>query len=217
MIGSMCWVNKRILSMFMLTITHIIITGITIDGGLHWIRPLREMVGRIDQVVAVTRAGLQPQLKMEGETLAHALFQIESPSSNDNPLAQPSSAGPLIATFSCNMLATAPMAHDACPYFRITGTEGEIIIHGDGLLKEQPGAGGLRLYNEEHPNGTELFASDRRGGFFLGFAGLWSEIHRIYQEQDRLAAHETVVRAADDVRVALAMYKSAQSRQWEQT
>ena len=198
--------------------------GIAIDGGLHWIRPLRELVGRIDQVVAVTRANLQPQLQMQGETLAHALFQIEAPravtSDNDdntNPLVQPPNSGPLIATFSCNMLATAPMAHDACPYFRITGTDGEIIIHGNGLLKDQPGAGGLRLYNEQHPNGSEMFASDRQGGFFLGFAGLWAEIHRIYQDQDRVAAHETVVRAADDVRVALAMYKSALSKQWERT
>ncbi|GKY90603.1 hypothetical protein MPSEU_000033900 [Mayamaea pseudoterrestris] len=193
--------------------------GITIDGGLHWIRPLREMVGRIDEVVAVTRSGLQPQLKMEGETLAHAMFKIDAPciNANDNPLKQPNGSGPLVATYSCNMLATAPMAHDVCPFFRITGTQGEFIIHGDGLLKEIPGAGGLRLYNAKHPNGTELFSNDRQGGFFLGFAGLWCEIHRIFAKQDRKAAHETVVRAADDVRVALAMYKSAQTRQWEKT
>lgn len=196
--------------------------GIAIDGGLHWIRPLREMVGRIEEVVAVTRANLQPELKMEGETLAHALFKIESTSAlatarENNPLAQPLGAGPLVATFSCNMLATAPMAHDSCPYFRITGTQGEIIIHGDGLLKDIPGAGGLRLYNEQFPTGEEMFSSDRLGGFFHGFAGLWTEICRIYMDKDRQAAHETVVRAADDVRVALAMYRSAQSKQWERT
>jgi hypothetical protein len=46
--------------------------------------------------------------------------------------------------------------------------------------------------------GKDFFASDRPGGFFLGFAGLWREIHRIQVQEDRHAAHETVVRAADD-------------------
>jgi hypothetical protein len=173
------------------------------------------MLGRIEQVVAVTRTGLQPELKMEGETLAHAIFKI-APAQN-GLLAQPPGSGSLVATYSCNMLATAPMAHDTCPYFRITGTQGELIIHGDGLLKEVPGAGGLRLYDEEHPTGKELFDKSRQGGFFLGFAGLWNEIHRICVERDEAAAHDTVVRAADDVRVALAIYKSAESGQWERT
>ena len=112
------------------------------------------------------------------------------------------------------MLATAPMAHDTCPYFRITGDQGELVIHGDGLLR-RPGAGGLRLYNEDHPEGQEQFAATREGGFFLGFAGLWREISRIVTTRDAEAAHESVVRAADDVRVVLALYRSSQSKQWE--
>ena len=186
--------------------------GITIDGGLHWIRPLREMLGRrITKVVAVARRNLEPKLQMEGESCAHALLEMEAAANFD----EPKGSGPLVATYSCNMLATAPMAHDACPYFRITGTKGELIIHGDGLFRENPGAGGLRLYNDEHPHGKELFPADRRGGFFLGFSGLWKEIYRIGTAGDYQAAHESVLRAADDVRVALAMYKSAKSSQWE--
>lgn len=180
------------------------------------------MLGPIEEVVAVTRTGLQPQLKMEGETLAHAIFRIASPLPSDDAstseldsLTQPPGSGPLMATFSCNMLATAPMAHDACPYFRITGTRGEVIIHGDGLLKERPGAGGLRLYNDAHPEGKEMFDPARQGGFFLGFAGLWRRILRVVVQNDQSAAYETVAQAADDVRVALAMYKSSKSRQWE--
>jgi UDP-N-acetyl-2-amino-2-deoxyglucuronate dehydrogenase len=191
--------------------------GVAIDGGLHWIRPLREMCGRIDSVVGVIRKNLAPELQMEGESLGHALFKITPPTQQPplSPLSQLVGSGPLIATYSCNMLATAPMAHADCPYFRITGNKGELVIHGDGLFKDQPGAGGMRLYDEDNPTGKELFASDRSGGFFLGFTGLWQHIHRIIVEEDAAAAHETVVRAADDVRVVLALYKSSETGQWE--
>jgi len=185
--------------------------GIAMDGGLHWIRPLREMCGRINRVVGVIRHGLAPELKMElaCESVGHAIFEMEALQP------QPEAAGPLMATYSCNMLATAPMAHDTCPYFRITGNQGELVIHGDGLLR-QPGAGGLRLYNEANPQGREQFAETREGGFFLGFAGLWKEISRIVQSKDVAAAHATVERAADDVRVVLALYRSSKSKQWEE-
>ena len=191
--------------------------GIAIDGGLHWIRPLREMVGRIEEVVAVTRYGLAPELGMEGESLGHAIMKIQSPESDDGPLAQPKGSGCLTATYSCNMLSTAPMAHNMCPYFRVTGTKGELVIGGDGLAKEKPGAGGLRLYDESSPAGKNMLPTDRMGGFFLGFAGLWVEVYRICSERDYEKAHETVIRAADDVRTVLAMYKSAETGMWEST
>eukprot|EP00980_Cylindrotheca_fusiformis_P002640 scaffold618_cov130-Cylindrotheca_fusiformis.AAC.44 len=190
--------------------------GIAIDGGLHWIRPLREMLGRIDEVVAVTRYGLAPELGMEGESLGHAIFKIR-PTSDDGPLTQPAGSECLTATYTCNMLSTAPMAHDMCPYFRVTGTKGELVIGGDGLAKEKPGAGGLRLYDETNPHGIDMLPKDRVGGFFLGFAGLWQEVYRICVEKDYDKAHETVVRASDDVRTVLAMYKSAKSGKWEST
>ena len=44
--------------------------GIVIDGGAHWIRPLRMWLGEIKEVVAVTDR-LIPE--MEGETFARAL------------------------------------------------------------------------------------------------------------------------------------------------
>jgi hypothetical protein len=53
------------------------------------------------------------------------------------------------------------------------------------------------------------------GGFFLGFAGLWQDILRMARTNDKVAAHESVVRAADDVRVVLAIYKSSETGQWE--
>jgi predicted dehydrogenase len=213
--------------------------GIAMDGGLHWIRPLREILQRrIGKVVGVTRCNLAPELQMEGESVGHALLEMEeeppaatttatttttgaahstttSSSSSSVVDPPPPGAGPLIATYSCVMLATAPMAHDICPYFRITGNQGEIIIHGNGLFQQQPGAGGVRLYNDQYPTGQELFPLNRQGGFFLGFQGLWRDIGRMVSQQDSVAAHESVLRAADDVQVVLALYRSAKSRQWE--
>ena len=49
--------------------------GICIDGGAHWIRPLRMWLGEIDEVVAVLD---HPLKEMEGESLAHAIFRFRS-------------------------------------------------------------------------------------------------------------------------------------------
>uniref|UniRef100_A0A7S3DMI0 Gfo/Idh/MocA-like oxidoreductase N-terminal domain-containing protein n=1 Tax=Entomoneis paludosa TaxID=265537 RepID=A0A7S3DMI0_9STRA len=196
--------------------------GIAIDGGLHWLRPLREVCGRITKVVGTTRSRLlPPAMELEGESVAHALLEMEQEESSSSTipssLQQVDGAGPLVATYSCNLLATAPMAHDMCPYFRFTGTQGELVIRGNGLLQEQPGAGGLVLYNENHPTGRDMLDPNQVGGFFGGFQGLWHEISRMVTERDAAAAHQSVVRASDDVRVVLALYRSASSRTWEET
>lgn len=170
--------------------------GIVIDGGLHWIRPLREICGDVLKVVGVTQ-NADKGLMLEGETLAHALFQI---------------SGGLIATYSANNLKTAPMAHDTCPMFRFTGTKGELVVAGTGLFSD--GGGGLRLYNEENPEGKDLFPKDRQGGFFLGFEGLWRSVLVTISNNDRQAARKSVRDAAADVGVALALYQSSATGQW---
>jgi predicted dehydrogenase len=190
--------------------------GIAIDGGLHWIRPVAELArARIRSVVGVTCPvpSVQQALAMEGESLAHALFELEPPPASDT-----AAVTPLIATYSCCLLANpAPMAHDACPYLRITGTAGELVLAGTGLQKDVPGAGGLRLANADHPQGRNVFSDDEPSHFFLAFRGLWQEIYRIRREKDHAAAQETVRKAADDVRVVLALYQSSKTRCWEQT
>ena len=193
--------------------------GIVIDGGLHWLRPLREFCGEVDCVVGVCR-NAEAGLGMEGETLAHALLKMSPKSSDDESScssshqSQPKNSGQLVATFSANMMHTAPMAHDECPYFRLTGTKGEMIIYGTGLNPN--GGGGLKLYNEENIGGVDLFPRDRRGGFFLGFQGVWEVVAGILAEGDRTRARDTVRNAAADVAVALTLYKSSESRKWEQ-
>mmetsp|Transcript_33768 Transcript_33768/g.99484 ORF Transcript_33768/g.99484 Transcript_33768/m.99484 type:complete len:410 (-) Transcript_33768:32-1261(-) len=191
--------------------------GIVIDGGLHWLRPLREFCGEVESVVGVCR-NAEAGLGMEGETVAHALLKMSgSTSSSDESSSsyrtQPANSGQLVATFSANMMHTAPMAHDECPYFRLTGTKGELIIYGNGLNPN--GGGGLKLYNEENVGGIDLFPRDRQGGFFLGFRGVWEIVAGILAEEDRSTARETVRSAAADVGVALTLYKSSESGKWE--
>ena len=90
--------------------------GISIDGGAHWIRPLRIMLGEIDEVIATTSCYIDA---MEGESIAHALFRFESG---------------VTATFDAllHQGAVGPTED-----FRITGTIGEIVLeHGrDGRLR----------------------------------------------------------------------------------
>ena len=189
--------------------------GIVIDGGLHWLRPLREFCGEVESVVGVCR-NAEAGLGMEGETLAHALLKMsgsKSDAASTSYQTQPANSGQLVATFSANMMHTAPMAHDQCPYFRLTGTKGEMIIYGTGLNPN--GGGGLKLYNEDHVGGIDLFPRDRQGGFFLGFRGVWEVVAGILAEEDRTKARETVRNAAADVGVALALYKSSESGKWE--
>ena len=49
--------------------------GITIDGGAHWLRPLRMWLGEIEAVVA---ASARPIADVEGETLLRALLRFRS-------------------------------------------------------------------------------------------------------------------------------------------
>jgi predicted dehydrogenase len=211
--------------------------GIIIDGGLHWIRPIREITHlHIHKVIGVLCPipSIQNALGMEGETLGHALFELQPP--------KDLLANPIIATYSACMLADpAPMAYDQCPYLRIIGTRGEIVIAGTGLQANTYNAGGVRLYNPQYPNGKEMLllhdddnsnsdgtdifteasrnisTNHPRTDFFMAFHGLWKEIYRIKLETDTIATQESVVRAIEDVQVVLAIYNSAQSKQWEVT
>ncbi len=106
--------------------------GITIDGGSHWIRPLRMWMGELDAVVGVIDHPLQ---QMEGESLTRALFRFQSGK---------------VAQFDAMMIDTV-FAPD--PWWRITGTLGEITISAslDGAE--------LWLWNAAHREGQKVFSS----------------------------------------------------------
>jgi UDP-N-acetyl-2-amino-2-deoxyglucuronate dehydrogenase len=102
--------------------------GITIDGGSHWIRPLRMWMGELDEVVGTIG---HPLAQMEGESLTRALFRFASGKT---------------AVFDAMMIDTV-MAPD--PWWRVTGTKGELTI--------DPGfEGALKLYDADHREGRQL-------------------------------------------------------------
>jgi UDP-N-acetyl-2-amino-2-deoxyglucuronate dehydrogenase len=99
--------------------------GIAIDGGSHWLRPLRLWMGEIESIVgAVDR----PLGQMEGESLSRALIRFRSGK---------------IASFDCMMPETV-LGPEA--WWRVTGSRGELVIQ-DGF------AGGLYLYDPDHRDG----------------------------------------------------------------
>ena len=113
--------------------------GICIDGGAHWIRPLRMWFGDVEEVLATTHRHIA---EMEGESRAHAVFRFRSG---------------VTATFDA-MLGEGPGA--PAEDFRITGAAGQIVA-------ERSGAGRLSLYDAAHPDGDVLLDSfdGRRDAF----------------------------------------------------
>ena len=100
--------------------------GIVIDGGSHWIRPLRMWLGEVDAVVATLG---RPLHQMEGESLAHALLRFRS-----------GTTATFEAFYGEGIFGPGEL-------WRITGQEGEIAVGGsDGAV----------LYNDAHRDGRQL-------------------------------------------------------------
>lgn len=118
--------------------------GICIDGGAHWIRPLRMWLGEIDEVVAVLD---YPLKEMEGKSLTHALFRFKS------------------GKFAVYEALRAGSAKAPGEDFRVTGTEGIIVI-------EKGREGRVLLYDREHSQGCEIMPSEqkKKGSYGLELA-----------------------------------------------
>jgi len=157
--------------------------GICIDGGTHWIRPLRMWLGEIEEVVAVLD---YPLKAMEGESLARALFRFQS--------------GKVALYDAVRAGVVNPPGED----FRVTGTEGEIVI-------EKGRGGRALLYDREHPQGREILSEGetRASAFGLELADF---ARAVLEGTDLVAGPEE---SLGELRTVLAMYRSAESRQWE--
>ncbi|MCY3858035.1 MAG: Gfo/Idh/MocA family oxidoreductase [Gammaproteobacteria bacterium] len=105
--------------------------GISIDGGAHWIRPMRMMLGEIEEVVAATGRFIP---EMEGESIAQAILRFDSG---------------VIGTFQA-IQSTGRLA--PIEDFRITGTKGEIVI-------ERGRQGRLMLYNADYLDGKNVMSA----------------------------------------------------------
>ena len=88
--------------------------GVALDTGSHWMRPLRMILGEIDEVVGVTGRLWQ---KMEGESLVRSLCRFQSG---------------VVASFDV-ILATGAVGLQ--PHFQFTGTKGEIVISALGEVR----------------------------------------------------------------------------------
>ncbi|MCY3883943.1 MAG: Gfo/Idh/MocA family oxidoreductase [Gammaproteobacteria bacterium] len=99
--------------------------GVCMDGGAHWIRPMRIMLGEVDEVIASTGSHIEHR---ETESFGLALMRFQSG---------------VIATFKA-VLISGRIGPEAD--FRITGSDGEIVL-------ERGRNGRLMLYNHNHPKG----------------------------------------------------------------
>ena len=158
--------------------------GITIDGGAHWLRPLRMWLGEVDEVVAVTG---RPLAAMEGESLTRALLRFQSG---------------VVAGFDT---LYAGAVNGTGEEFRVTGTLGEIIIE-KGLQ------GRLLLFDKAHPDGQVLL-DNKWAGRHASFGYELVDFANAVFHGTPLAAGPAY--SLGELRTALAIYRSAASRQWE--
>jgi len=156
--------------------------GIAIDGGSHWIRPLRMWMGEID---AVTGALGHPLAQMEGESLVRSLLRFQSGK---------------VATFDA-LMAESVLAPE--PWWRITGTKGEIIIEG-GF------EGGLLLFDANHRDGTQVAPAQ---GYAKSFGPELADFARVVLDGATPAAGPE--HSLGELRTALALYRAVQSDRWE--
>ncbi|MFP6656327.1 MAG: Gfo/Idh/MocA family oxidoreductase [Myxococcota bacterium] len=154
--------------------------GLSIDTGSHYIRPLRMWLGEIDSVVAAMET---PFPEMEGDSLVRSLMRFDS--------------GPVVS-FDLFLTRGAIAPQDL---FRITGTEGELII-----------GAGVTLYHAENRRGVKL-REDLPQGYMLSYQGQAADFAAaILHDQPFAAGPEC---SLGELRTALAMERSAQSQRWE--
>ena len=156
--------------------------GITIDGGSHWVRPMRMWFGNITRVVGVVG---YPMEEMQGDSLMRSLVQFESG---------------VYASYD-GMMVNTPLGPQES--WRITGTDGEIVIGGF------PG-GGATLYNRKHRSGRSL---DGNWGYAMSFVGENQDFINAILDGAPLAAGPED--SLQELRVAHAIYRSAASGAWE--
>lgn len=157
--------------------------GLAIDGGAHWIRPLRMWLGEIDAVVAVLG---YPVAEMEGESLVRALLRFESG---------------VVAVFDALSVGFEVGPREE---FRVTGSAGEIVI-------EKGREGRVLFFDRDTPKGRQIMApgKGRQAGFGLELDDF---AHAVLEGRPPAAGPEY---SLGELRTALAMYRSAESRQWE--
>ena len=156
--------------------------GAVIDGGAHWIRPLRMWMGEIDEVVGTLD---YPVGHVEGESLARALIRFRSGR---------------IGAFDA---IVHPGVKGADYWWLVSGSKGEILVDAHF-------ARGVMLFTDEHPDGLQVMAKQ---GFEKSYGSELLDFSRAILEGKELKA--TAEYAMGELRTARALYRSAETRQWE--
>lgn len=128
-----------------------------------------------------------PLAEMEGESLARALFRFSSG---------------LVVGFDA---LRAGSFHGPGEEFRITGAQGELVI-------EKGKNGRLVRYTGEHPDG-EVILDNKNEGRNAAFGYELLDFQRAVL--DGKPTETTIEYSMGELRTALAIYRSAESRQWE--
>jgi predicted dehydrogenase len=160
--------------------------GICIDGGVHLIRPLRMWLGEVEEVVAVVG---YPLAEVEGESLVRSLLRFRTG---------------IVAAFDALARPIDLPITGETEEFRVTGTQGDLVI-------ERSSSGRLILFDRDHPDGQVLLT--RNEGRRASFGYELDDFARAVLEGKPLAAGPEY--SLGDLRTALAIYRSAESRQWE--
>ena len=154
--------------------------GIAVDAAPHWIRPLRMLLGEVDEVVGALG---HPYAKMQGESLMRALLRFRSG---------------VIAVLD-GIMNDGPFVPE--PMFRLTGARGEITIERTGRAV---------LWNTEHPAGQPV---GEVGGYMRSYPGEFADFAAAVLDGRAPAAGAEA--ALGELRVALALYRSVETRRWE--
>jgi UDP-N-acetyl-2-amino-2-deoxyglucuronate dehydrogenase len=154
--------------------------GIVLDAGSHWIRPLRMLLGEVDEVVGALG---RPYPAMQGESLARALLRFRSG---------------VVAGLD-GLMKDPPFVPE--PMFRITGARAEITI-------ERPGR--VVLWDADHRDGQQI---GDVGGYQNSYPGEFADFAAAVLDGAPLAAGPES--AIGELRVALALYRSTETRRWE--
>ena len=161
--------------------------GVVVDGGLHWLRPLRMLGGRISSVVSSVA---RPFEHVEGESLLHALVKFRD--------------SQVRAAYKCTVLPFCRMSTEE-PWFRIIGTRGEITL----AAKFE---GGMRVYSDAHPSGQTVVLDP--AGFLGSFEVQWEDIVQCVRRGQQSSV-SPVAEAAADLACVEALYRSAMTGKWE--
>ena len=158
--------------------------GILIDGGSHWIRPLKIWMGNVKSVIGSCH---YPTKEMEGESHVDAILKFENNKT---------------ATLKATVLMDSDISVTNDGWFKIIGTKGDICIKNSF-------DGGLTLYNNKYPEGNDLLIN--KGFVSSYFYELKDFYDGIKYKKKIISSPEE---ALNDLKIIKSIYKSNKENKW---